>query len=252
MAAGVALLGLFGAGERASLWKRESVPGRCVTKECVGEGVALSAGGEKEVGEMENQFEGASDVATQVAEAAVVHGEYDHQQSERPVAPEGSKVYVGNVPFSASWQDLKDHMRRAGDVQHVRLFLDQYGQSKGCALVEYSSREEAQYAIQTLHNTPLGSRMIFVREDREGSGSAEDGGAVGGMPGVVAHGMGGLGADVLPMGDGGMPPMVSYRGAFVPGFRGGFRGVYRPMGGGTCDVERNSVIGSLFDEDPER
>jgi len=81
-----------------------------------------------------------------------------------------NRVYVGNLSWQTSWQDLKDHMRSAGGtVIHADVFLDEYGRSKGCGIVEYATREEALHSIQTLNDTKIGDseRLIFVREDRE-------------------------------------------------------------------------------------
>jgi len=80
------------------------------------------------------------------------------------------RVYVGNLPFSTSWQDLKDHMRQAGNVTHCDIIAapgTAMG-SKGCGIVVYETPEEAQLAISTMSNTLIQGRPIYVREDREG------------------------------------------------------------------------------------
>ena len=78
------------------------------------------------------------------------------------------RVYVGNVAWKAQWQDLKDHMRSlGGNVIRADVFLDPQGRSKGCGIVEYETREEAQQAIEKLNDSELFDRKIFVREDRE-------------------------------------------------------------------------------------
>lgn len=77
------------------------------------------------------------------------------------------RVYVGNLSWNVKWQDLKDHMKEAGEVVHADVLESYNGRSRGCGLVEYSTEEEAQNAIDTLHDTELDGRMIFVREDRE-------------------------------------------------------------------------------------
>jgi len=82
----------------------------------------------------------------------------------------GTRVYVGNLAWSTTWQDLKDHMKQAGTVSHADILMeDGTGRSKGCGIVEYSSPEEAKKAIETLNETSLTDtdRKIFVREDRE-------------------------------------------------------------------------------------
>lgn len=87
-----------------------------------------------------------------------------------------NRVYVGNLAWSVSWQDLKDHMRDAGDVQYSKVLTDRDGRSKGCGIVEFSTVEGAQDAIEKLTDTELKGRKIFVREDRE-DGKRGGGGA---------------------------------------------------------------------------
>lgn len=86
----------------------------------------------------------------------------------------GCRVYVGNLPWKVTWPVLKTHMRKAGDVVRVDIFEDTQGRSKGCGIVEYATYEEAQEAINSLNDSKLEDRLIFVREDREeNSGSYE-------------------------------------------------------------------------------
>ena len=54
------------------------------------------------------------------------------------------------------------------------------GRSRGCGLVRFSSEEEAAEAIETLTDTELDGRQIFVREDKGGKGGAKGGGRGGG------------------------------------------------------------------------
>lgn len=78
-----------------------------------------------------------------------------------------NRVYVGNLSWATSWQDLKDHMRDAGDVQYAKVLQDRDGRSKGCGIVEFTTVEGAKDAIEKLTDTELKGRKIFVREDRE-------------------------------------------------------------------------------------
>ena len=81
----------------------------------------------------------------------------------------GQRVFVGNLSWSVAWQDLKDHMKQAGEVTFCDVIAEagDESRSKGCGLVEYETAEEAQNAIETLTDTELKGRPIFVREDRE-------------------------------------------------------------------------------------
>merc|ERR1719384_2295901 len=81
----------------------------------------------------------------------------------------GSSVYVGNLAYETSWQDLKDHMRQAGNVDQANILQDG-GRSKGCGIVAYQNPLDAARAIRELQNSVLHGRPIFVREDREQSG----------------------------------------------------------------------------------
>jgi len=86
-----------------------------------------------------------------------------------PQTTHSTRVYVGNLSWHTSWQDLKDHMRNCGNVLHVQILKDENGRSKGCGIVEYNTPEEAEAAKLTLNDTKIGEtdRLIFVREDRE-------------------------------------------------------------------------------------
>lgn len=105
------------------------------------------------------------------------------QHGGKPSRPErnlskrtSTRVYVGNLKFEVSWQDLKDHMKQAGRVLRADVMTDANGRSKGCGIVEFESAADAEQAIATLNDTDLNGRLIFVREDREqGSGAAVEG-----------------------------------------------------------------------------
>ena len=89
-------------------------------------------------------------------------------------------MFVGNLAFRTNWQLLKDHFKQAGNVVHADVMP-----GKGCGIVEFETPEEAAAAIQTLHDTELEGRLIFVREDREDfelKGSGGGGGGGGGAP----------------------------------------------------------------------
>lgn len=99
----------------------------------------------------------------------------------------GKRVFVGNLAWRTSWQDLKDKFREAGNVVYSNVMKDEEGRSKGWGIVEYETPEEALLAIQTLNGSEMGGRRILVREDREdrdikGEGAAANGGVAAPRP----------------------------------------------------------------------
>ena len=83
-----------------------------------------------------------------------------------------NKLYVGNLPYAATEDDLKNHFSQAGNVTSVALIKDRAtGRAKGFGFVEMSSAEEAQKAITMFHGQDFMGRTITVniarpREER--------------------------------------------------------------------------------------
>ena len=74
-------------------------------------------------------------------------------------------IYVGNLPYSATEDDLRDAFSEFGEVSSVNIITDKYsGQSKGFGFVEMASEEEAGKAIEKLNGNKLGERDIVVSE----------------------------------------------------------------------------------------
>uniref|UniRef100_A0A7S0BFC3 RRM domain-containing protein n=2 Tax=Rhodosorus marinus TaxID=101924 RepID=A0A7S0BFC3_9RHOD len=109
-------------------------------------------------------------------------------------------VFVGNLSWDTRWQGLKDHMRQAGNVVHAEVFSEASGRSAGCGIVEYESTDEAMHAINTMNNSMLDGRQVFVREDRDNRSGGGGGGGGGGSGGGFfnrggGNGGGGFGSD---------------------------------------------------------
>ena len=91
----------------------------------------------------------------------------------------GSRVYVGNLPYTADNQQLADLFRVFGVVVDATVVMDRAtGQSKGFGFVQMATDEEAQNAIASLNGTMLGNRTIRVNEAQERT--FRDGGSGGG------------------------------------------------------------------------
>ncbi|HEY0875190.1 MAG TPA: RNA-binding protein [Vicinamibacterales bacterium] len=79
----------------------------------------------------------------------------------------GRKLYVGNLPYSASEQDLQDLFSQAGAVDTVNVMRDMAtGRARGFAFVEMGSDADAQKAIDQFNNTDFGGRNLTVNEAR--------------------------------------------------------------------------------------
>ncbi len=78
-----------------------------------------------------------------------------------------SKLYIGNLPFATTAQELQDLFSQAGGVASVDLIFDKFtGRSRGFAFVEMSSPEDAQKAIERFHGYDMGGRNLTVNEAR--------------------------------------------------------------------------------------
>ncbi len=77
----------------------------------------------------------------------------------------GRKLYVGNLPYSATEETLRETFSQCGSVDSVNMITDRdTGQSKGFGFVEMSRDSEAQKAIQDLNGSTLDGREIKVNE----------------------------------------------------------------------------------------
>jgi len=78
-----------------------------------------------------------------------------------------SKLYVGNLPFGVSEEDLKKLFSEAGEVQSVKIIVDQYsGRSRGFGFVEMASKADADRAISLINGKILTDRTLIVNEAR--------------------------------------------------------------------------------------
>lgn len=76
-----------------------------------------------------------------------------------------SKLYVGNLAYSVSNDDLEELFSQAGQVQSATVITDKFsGQSKGFGFVEMTTSEEAINAIRQFNDTEIKGRNIKVNE----------------------------------------------------------------------------------------
>ena len=105
-----------------------------------------------------------------------------------------TKLYVGNLSFGVTSDDLQEHFAQAGTVESAKVVEDRdTGRSRGFGFVEMASAEEAQTAIEQFNGQDLDGRNLVVNEARpreEGGGGGRGGGG-GGRGGVGGRGGGG-------------------------------------------------------------
>ena len=79
-------------------------------------------------------------------------------------------LYVGNLPWSATEEELKAHFEEAGPVKAVRIITEgRSGRSKGFGFVEMESVEDGQAAIDSLNGKDFGGRELRVDKATERS-----------------------------------------------------------------------------------
>src|SRR5688572_24811038 len=94
----------------------------------------------------------------------------------------GKKLYVGNLPFSSTEEELRELFGRFGSVDSVSVITDRdTGRPRGFAFVEMSEPSAAAEAIKALDGTQLGGRSIKVNEAQEKQRSGGGGGGRGGF-----------------------------------------------------------------------
>ena len=109
----------------------------------------------------------------------------------------GKNIYVGNLPYDTTGDDLVQLFQTYGSVTSGQVIIDKFsGRSRGFGFIEMTNDDEAQAAIEALNGTSYGNRPLTVnethpREERGGSRGDYGGGA--GRSGYAGGGGGGTG-----------------------------------------------------------
>ncbi|MCE5195520.1 MAG: RNA-binding protein [Nitrospiraceae bacterium] len=75
------------------------------------------------------------------------------------------KLYVGNISFQATEEDLKELFAKSGEVESVKIITDaQTGKPRGFGFVEMATREDAKRAIESVNGMMLMERALVVNE----------------------------------------------------------------------------------------
>jgi cold-inducible RNA-binding protein len=123
------------------------------------------------------------------------------------------RLFVGNLPYSATDVDIRQHFGTVGDPQQIVIPTDrETGRPRGFAFVDYDDRGVAERAIQQLHGQPFKGRPLSVSEARPREARPP-------------MGAGGFSGPPRPLGG---PPRSPMGGGFTPPDSG----TYRPSRGG--------------------
>ena len=107
----------------------------------------------------------------------------------------GKKLYVGNISFQATEDNLREKFATAGEVESVKIITDAYsGQPKGFGFIEMASEEDAKKAIAEINGTTFMERVIVVNEARPQQPREKRGGFGGRGGGGYDRGGGGYGS----------------------------------------------------------
>lgn len=122
-----------------------------------------------------NQPEEAAVAASDGNEQAVAASDGNEQ-----AMGERTSVFFGNLPWSTSWQDLKDHIKEAGfEPGYVDVIRDKKTRlSKGFGLANFSNSKDAMACIGKLNNSDIDGRSIYVKLDRPPPAKRKPGGGV--------------------------------------------------------------------------
>jgi cold-inducible RNA-binding protein len=105
-----------------------------------------------------------------------------------------TKLYVGNLPFQTTSDELRDHFAQAGNVESASVVEDRMtGRSRGFGFVEMATAEEAAAAIEQLNGKDFGGRNLTVNEARPRTDRGPGGGYGGGGGNRGGGGYGGGG-----------------------------------------------------------
>src|SRR6478672_7871385 len=77
------------------------------------------------------------------------------------------RLFVGNLPYDATEDEIRQHFSSVGNLSYVSIPLDrETGRKRGFAFVEFANAQQAQEAIRQFNNQPFKGRPLAVNEAR--------------------------------------------------------------------------------------
>lgn len=166
---------------------------------------------EEEISAMKRRVAEMEEEAAKLREMQASLDQAHHELSDNKEDVDSRSIFVGNVDYSASPEEIQAHFQSCGSINRVTILLDKFtGQPKGYAYVEFTEPSLVAQAL-VLNESVFKGRNIKVTPKRTN------------IPGMSRGGRGGRGSfrgGGRGFGRGGFPPRGGYRG----GYRGRGRG----------------------------
>ncbi|TDZ35873.1 Polyadenylate-binding protein 2 [Colletotrichum spinosum] len=168
---------------------------------------------EEEISAMKRRVAEMEEEAAKLREMQASIDNESRELADNKEDVDSRSIFVGNVDYSASPEDIQDHFKDCGSINRVTILLDKFtGQPKGFAYVEFTEPSIVAQAL-VLNESVLKGRNIKVTPKRTNIPGMSRGRGRGGSRGRGGFGRGGF----FPRGGGG-----GYRGGYRGRGRGGF------------------------------
>mmetsp|Transcript_63263 Transcript_63263/g.105268 ORF Transcript_63263/g.105268 Transcript_63263/m.105268 type:complete len:205 (+) Transcript_63263:75-689(+) len=168
------------------------------------------------VKEMEDEAEQLRKIQEQEWERLQGAGDTGEGASEQSAETDGRSIYVGNVDYSATPEDLQEFFNSCGTVNRVTILCDKFRNPKGYAYIEFAEVEAVEAAVEK-NESEFKGRQVKVIAKRTN------------VPGMGARGRGrGRGRGFGGKGKGFGKGKGSYYGGYRPFYRPRYRRGYRP------------------------
>ncbi|KAK4610105.1 Polyadenylate-binding protein 2 [Fulvia fulva] len=178
-------------------------------------------GDEEEIAAMKKRVEEMEAEAAKLREMQANIDSQSESLRESKEDIDARSIFVGNVDYGASPEEIQAHFQSVGSINRVTILLDKFtGHPKGYAYVEFSEPQLVTQAL-VLNESVFRSRNIKVVPKRTNLPGMNRGGRGGPRGGGGPRGRGGFGG-----GFGGPPPFMGGRGG------GGYGAPFPPRGGG--------------------
>ncbi|KAL1865706.1 poly(A) binding protein Pab2 [Diaporthe australafricana] len=175
---------------------------------------------EEEISAMKRRVAEMEEEAAKLREMQASLDNQAENAQESKTDVDSRSIFVGNVDYSASPEEIQAHFQSCGSINRVTILLDKFtGQPKGYAYVEFTEPSLVAQALVLNESVFKGRNIKVVPKRTNVPGMSRGRGGGGGRGGF----RGGRGAPGFYGGRGGFVPRGGYRG----GYRGGFRGAPR-------------------------